>query len=301
MHNRINICFCVDNNYTNPLGALLCSLVASNGHRRIDIYIISYDLTSSSKARLKSIIGAIANFSLIFITSTNRDIQQLTTEKNFYVTPSTYIRFELADALPKLDKVLYLDADIIIAGDIQELWDTNIANHYIAAVENPFFDRHQSLGMDNSYGYFNAGVLLANLSLWRQDDIKKHAIAFMNTNSAACILFDQDTLNAVCKGLWIRLALRWNLQLIYLTRARELPHYKDEIRQTLANPTIIHYTTNSKPWHFFDPHPLKHLYKKYENKFSYRASTQQNKLIDIIKEPVRWLYYKIRFFYQLRI
>lgn len=288
----INICFCIDENYVHQLGAVLYSLIESNHKNNIDIYVLINNVSKISQERLGLLIQTIDNFSINFIESQDSEVQKL--EAGGHISSATYIRFEIPSLLSNLEKVLYLDADIVISDDLSELFNTNIENNYVAAVENPFFDRYESLGMSRNDGYFNAGVLLINLSLWRERNIKNKAINFLSSNKLMCIMFDQDALNAIFQGKWKKVDIRWNLQTSFIRGRKRLPDLIEQIDNAFLNPAIIHYSSSSKPWDILDPHPLTYIYRKYEAKFGkYRKRLS---FFQLLRSFVKWGYLKYFYF-----
>lgn len=293
--NHINICFCIDENYVCQLGAVLYSLVGSNSDNYLDIYVLSSQLANSSKARLAAVVSNVAKFSINFVDSLDSQVQQL--EAGGHISAATYIRFEIPNLLIGLDKVLYLDADLAVEDNLKVFWDTDVDNYYVAAVENPFFDRYESLGMESSCGYFNAGVLLMNLSRWRLEDVKNKAIDFLIEKKSIALMFDQDALNVVFNGEWKKVSIRWNLQTSYLRHRKKLPALSSEIKSAFINPGIIHYSSSSKPWNVLDPHPLTYVYRQYEAKFGIFRS--KNQISGLFRSVVKWLYLKAVYFFQM--
>ena len=291
----INVCFCIDENYVCQLGAVLGSLVESNHQNNLDIYVLSNGVAKASKSRLATVIDGVDKFSITFVDSQDENVQEL--EAGGHISAATYIRFEVPSLLSKLDKVLYLDADLVVADDLSEFWNVDVTNHYVAAVENPFFDRYESLGMDAKQGYFNAGVLLMNLNRWRADDVKAKAIDFLKINKRDCLMFDQDALNVVFKGLWLPVSLRWNLQTSYLRGRKRLPKLMGEIKAAYYHPGIVHYSSSSKPWDILDPHPLRFLYEKFESDFG--KPKGNNTSLGSIRSLTKWFYLKLVYKYQL--
>lgn len=294
----INICFCIDEGYVPYLGAVLTSLIDSNKHNTIDIYVLTSDVSESSKQRLEAAVKAITNFTITFVNAKDQNIKRL--EAGGHISSATYIRFEIPELLSKIDKVLYLDADLIILDDIVDYWNIDISEYYVAAVENPFFDRYSSLGMKPSYGYFNAGVLLINLSKWRKDNVKEKALDFLNENKINAIMYDQDALNAIFSGCWKKVGLRWNLQTSYLRRKLQLPTHITEITDAYNTPGIIHFSSSSKPWDFLDPHPYTSVYKKYEGEFGGKVKRKKLTRFEMLRSAIRWVFIKAIYLYQLK-
>ena len=157
----INICFCIDENYVCQLGAVLLSLVDSNKQNKVNIFVLSNGVTEHSKQRLAKTIESIEYFEITFVNSQDKSVNEL--EAGGHISSATYIRFEIPALLKNIDKVLYLDADLVITDDLSDFWNVELDDNYVAAVENPFFNRYKSLGISPEFGYFNAGVLLMNL------------------------------------------------------------------------------------------------------------------------------------------
>ena len=172
---------------------------------------------------------------------------------------------QLAEILP-LHKVLYLDADIVVMGNIENIFNIEISNQILAAVLNPGFARHANLGMDADAKYFNAGIFLANLDLWRSLDIYQKCLSYMQSNLQNIELADQDVLNAVVNGKWTAMPPRYNQQTIFF-EPDFLKKYTGisppELDLTLHSPVIVHFTGSSKPWQFMCRHPFKAQYWKF--------------------------------------
>ena len=137
-------------------------------------------------------------------------------------------------------KILYLDTDIIALKNIAELYETDISNYYLAAVE----DKHGNLMKTRlkfapEETFFNGGMQLLNLDKFREDGLE--AIIMQKLRE---VLFytDQDVINDVCRGKILSLPLKYNIMPVmsaYKTR-------KAEFLETLPNPVLVHFT--AKPW-----------------------------------------------------
>lgn len=292
MTNRINVCFCIDNNYVSQLGAVLYSLIDSNSMNEVRVYVISSDVLEVSKESLSEIIKKIENFSIEFIDVFDKNLLSL--EAGGHISSATFIRFSIPELLNSIDKVLYLDADLIIKDDLVKFWDVDLEDSYVCAVDNPLFGRYESLFMDDDWGYFNAGVMIMNLPLWRKDNIKEQALEFLSGHKDVAIMFDQDALNSVMHGKWIKADIRWNLQTVFLRKKRDLILDFKELNDSISNPGIIHYSTSSKPWQLLDPHPLRYCYLENEEKFQKVPRIYKG----FFKSIVRYIYVRLVFAYQ---
>lgn len=292
MTEKINVCFCIDNNYVSQLGAVLHSLTESNLHNNLDIFVIGSDLLEYSKESLSNIIIDVDGFSIKFIDSSDEKLSSL--RAGGHISTATFIRFSIPELLGFIDKVIYLDADLIVTDDLTKFWDIDLNNSYVCAIDNPFFNRYESLFMDVAWGYFNAGVMIMNLPQWRKSNIKERAVEFLNRHEDVAIMFDQDALNNIIAGNWIKAPIRWNLQTVFLRRRKELLIKYKDLNESISNPGIVHYSSSSKPWQLLDPHPLRYLYLKNEKKFNKVPRLYKG----IIMSVVRYIYVRAIFIFQ---
>ncbi|MDE6160013.1 MAG: glycosyltransferase family 8 protein [Bacteroidaceae bacterium] len=174
-----------------------------------------------------------------------------------HVTPTALIKFELPNYFKTLDKILYLDGDIIIKNNIDDLFKLDIDGQYLAASYD-FYCRlnkiKYSFKRDYNDFYFNSGVMLLNLKMMREDDVTSK-LWYYKTHMAKTQLMDQESLNAVCGKKTKALSLIWNfnpvfyrqqyieeINHVYSEKYHSLDQMKDDIR-------IIHYVgKKDKPW-----------------------------------------------------
>lgn len=293
----MNICFCIDENYVNYLGAVLLSLVESNGHNRVNIFVIHNGLTNESISKLSNAITTSSLFAINFVNSVDSNVSRL--QAGGHISSATYIRFEIPSLLLDIDKVIYLDADLIVCDDLTDFWQLDISDKFVAATDNPFFDRNESICLKNEAGYFNAGVLLINTKLWRDFSVKEKALEFLSLFKEQAIMFDQDALNYVFNGCWLKAGIRWNLQTSFLRRYKELDTYSaEEVRQAYLLPAIVHYSSSSKPWNFLDVHPFRGVFLGYLYKFG--GKLKKPGLVKYPKFFLKWIFLSYIFNVQLR-
>lgn len=252
-----NVIFCADDGYAAHLGTAIYSLLINNRGLPVTITVLTSDMSPKNQARLGKICG---NFSTPFrIEFVQEGLFSDLVLRN-HLTTSTYFRL-LAPDFIKSQKCLYLDSDVLVVGSIAELFEYDLNDYYLAAVKNPGFQGHPGLGMSPSSHYFNAGVMVMNLSKWRKHGIRNLVFEFTLANSAAILHADQCGLNAVIDGDWLGLRDDFNLQ----TATRKA----DETSR--MQPIIVHFTGNSKPWHTNNFDPFKRVYWSYRNKTPFRA------------------------------
>lgn len=177
-----------------------------------------------------------------------------------HFVPLVYARILAPDLLPAtVERLLYLDADLLVLDDISKLWALPLDGVILAAatdmavprVSSPMgLRRFGQLGIPADAPYFNAGVYLADLRAWRKAGITEQSMAYLHRYHDDVNLLDQDALNAVMHGRWQRLDMRWNLIASLAGRRHYRPDGIDpeEYRQALARPGIIHFAGLLKPW-----------------------------------------------------
>src|SRR6202035_5658175 len=108
----------------------------------------------------------------------------------------TYVRLWLADFFSSnIERILYLDSDIVVVGDIANLWHADIGNAVLGAVTIPGSTRCASCGVPEQFGYFQAGVLIINLKRWRDSDVPAQLRDWIAGNYEKIVDVDQDVLN----------------------------------------------------------------------------------------------------------
>ncbi len=186
------------------------------------------------------------------------------------LSSATFFRMMLPDLLPDLDRVIYLDSDIVARSPLTELWRCELGEAVVGAVRDAvspwaagqFMTHWGDLGLAPETPYFNAGVLVIPLESWRKQEVAAAMLDILRT--VDCVQADQDALNAVAQGRWHELPRRWNVQSMdWRGQTVGWALMRDEVEAALADPGIIHYTTPGKPWWQSSAHPMGDLWFKY--------------------------------------
>lgn len=233
----MDIVYCSDDNYVMPCGISMISLLENNKAADFTIHIVGLNLKEESKSLLISNVEKYNNVNILFyeISKDLFDLYNLSLFNSKYLSFATYSRLFLSDILPSnIDKVLYLDCDIIVVGDISELWNIQINNYSVAGV----------LDM-----CMYAGLLLINLKYWRDKKVIGVFIDFYKTKIDKIANHDQDIINGVFCDTKLLIPFKFNvIDLYYQTKKRNLFGKELEIKEAIKHPVIIHYTSAEKPW-----------------------------------------------------
>lgn len=244
----IPIFFATDNNYVPFLAVALTSLLdnASNDYF-YKIYILTTSLKKEYVEQLKLICRDARpdGVSIDFVSLTEEmDKSSGNFHLRDYYSKETYCRVFIPRVFPQYDKVIYLDCDIVVKGDISEFFNIDIGDNVLGAASEEVMMEYDVFGdyVEKALGiprekYFSAGVLLINAKKYREDDIETKFIDLMNTYTFR-VTQDEDYLNVLCYGKVKMVDLGWNKS-----------SFKSE-KFDDKNLNLIHYKINWKPWHY---------------------------------------------------
>ena len=279
--NNIPVVFSSSNSFAPYLGVALKSMMNTiSKESNYDIIVLEKNIEDEEKRKLLSICENKVNVSLRFINT-----KSLVSNINFYVptkdlSEETYYTVLVPWILRNYNKALVLDCDIIINHDVALLYNTDLGDLYIGAVKeivylgflnNPVLNANDSLteyteiklGLKNPYDYFNAGVLLMNLSKFRENYSMATFFDMIDNNQFSIV--EQDLLNSVCADKVLFLDYSWNFMSCLSEPSiideklslsdTTIPNLKlapeNEIllyEEASQHPYIYHYLTRLKPW-----------------------------------------------------
>lgn len=247
----MNLLFAINHNFTNLLRSCLCSVLKNAGAGHYSIYILHSDLTASDQRAIQEVAGDKAE---CFFVPIDKAMFDGFPETNRY-PKQIYYRLAAPLLLPEeLDRILYLDVDLVVINSLQELYHTDFeGNYYIACshVKEGLTRINQlRLGVEDDVPYINTGVMVMNLPLLRQnlslEQIRQTALKKMRT----FILPDQDILT-VMHGEHIKLVdtLRYNLSDRLIRAYNADPrNEKIDLQWVRENAAILHFYGKNKPW-----------------------------------------------------
>ena len=255
----INVAFICDDGYVMPTSVAITSLKYNKVNDSIvHVYIIASNLSEESEKLFLNFSDEYCCIHIIRVTDVDKYTELI--KDGFPVTTTALYKFDLPYLLPNLDKVLYLDGDIIIQKDLDMLFNSDILGLYAGVVKDYRGltlkgNMHQRLHIDHT-AYFNSGVMLLNLSKMREDRIPEKLLEYRK--NGINYYMDQDALNVVFEEKVRYLSFYNNLQMtcwrfgsmMELSQYYGLPPVNDRYTW-IDQATIIHYTAE-KPWVYFD-------------------------------------------------
>lgn len=253
--NGIHIVVAADANYAMPMSVVLLS-VASNCsiERHLSIHILECGFDLQLKHRVEKSIAQVRTSALMIYW--HAVLPELISDLPIvqgHINPMTYARLLIPQLLPlSVTLALYLDSDLVVEGDVAELWDSFRADQALGAVRDRIsvcgnkggLSNYLQLGIRPDAPYFNAGVLMFNVHKWRQDSISHRVFTYLKECGDLVRFEDQEALNAVLHDDWVELNERWNQQIT----PRSLRNGSDVALPNLTPRGILHFITSEKPW-----------------------------------------------------
>lgn len=272
----IYIVLATDDNFVQHCSVVIASVLANN--KDVSFFVFTEGLKTENERKLKDLAHSMGGELSVCIM--DREVVSQFPMPSFmssHISIATYYRLFVERVLPKtIDRVIYMDCDIVVRGSLQPLFEIEMAEKAIGAVfqccewaqSNNSYCR---LGYSEEYGYFNAGLLLINLDYWRNNGVTDQLFGFIKNNYDRIHSHDQDVLNAVLHKYVTPLDYTWNCLPSFFEKERyTFPLFVD-YSKTNNDPLVIHFVSKPKPWQRECKHPYKSEYYKYLNLTSYKG------------------------------
>lgn len=271
----MNIVLASDDNFVQHCAVTMLSVLRNN--RNVQFYLLTEGLSSENATYLSELVSSYEG-KLEIINVPSSVVQEFPMPKmaSEHISIATYYRLLIPSLLSKqINKVLYLDCDMVILGSLEALWETNISEFALGVVYQSlgWSDYNQSwerLSIPREEGYFNAGMLLMNLDYLREIGFVDTAIRFINERYSRILSHDQDVLNALLYDKVIPLSPKWNYLSIFLNKnileasfPAKFLSYLNEISAPDFSPIIVHFVSKPKPWDYGCENPYRKYYYEF--------------------------------------
>lgn len=261
----INICISSDDNYIKYLAVTVASILKNaNKSDELNFYILDGEISEENKQKVLELKKLKKDTKIEFVKIDKKAFKDCVKFSEYHTIPAFY-RLKMATLLPNIEKIIYLDCDIIVNESLAGLFEENIDDYYMAGVEDLgyfyFYDKYWKYDNFDQF-YANSGVLLLNLKKWREDNLEEKFFDYIKNNKDRHS-HDQNIINIVAKDKIKKLELKWNVQDSFFRKDERNWHpLKNEIKKAIKEPAIVHFTGEKKPWEDCLI-PAAHLYTKY--------------------------------------
>ena len=263
------VVFACSENFVPYLSVATQSIVENAGaSRRYDIIVLTRDISPASMITLtRQVKSDNVGIGFLDVDAALGDIEL---PHHGHFRPETYYRLLAPQLLPNVDKAIYLDSDLIVEKDIAGLFDVDVTGYPLAATRDadtigqiegydatvgPYLKNE--LGMRDPHDYFQAGVLLMNLAELRRTVSPEEFLALSTQRMWRWL--DQDVLNRVVNGNYVRVHMRWNylMDWQHLRRTHIVSNAPADVRaeyeEAATDPAIIHFAgPDNRPWLYVD-------------------------------------------------
>jgi lipopolysaccharide biosynthesis glycosyltransferase len=280
----IHVALAFDKNYLRQFYAMAASLFAHHKSGELALHVIASGIEEDEINSIYHYVEANGHI-ISFYTVEESTIKKFVLVNQW--THAVYLRLFFPLIVPAgIARILYLDVDIIVTQSLQELWQTNLDSHPVAAVYDNYVKTQPLIGIHQEGEYFNSGMLLINRGLWNELKISEKAMNFLSDNPEKILFVDQCGLNAVLKGQWLKLPARFNFMYSSVPPTAS----RDELKVMIREIVVVHYTLQ-RPWHMLCRNRLAYLYFYYLEQSPARKSGARFTDISLAKIPA---YLKIK-------
>lgn len=256
----IHIAIAFDRNFLIPYYVLLTSIFNNDSDSKFVFHTIAEGINDSEKGKIKSFITE-HNGEVVFYNMDSTTVKSFVSPDPKHISAATYYRIYFPDLVPDfIEKLIYLDTDVLVLKSLKSLYSYNLNNFPVAAVPDIHISSYPPLDIEEG-DYFNAGIMLIDVKLWREQKIAEKAIQLIYAYPEKMTLGDQDGLNGVLKKNWFKLDTKYNLTFYNIPETIK----KKEMDSFIKDTVIIHFTTQNKPWLMTCRNRFSYLYFKYLN------------------------------------
>lgn len=264
-----NIVIVSDEGYVQHAAVMLTSLFETNKDKQFSVYLLTNGVSETSVSRLNCLCRAYNSFISIINPEEQLASSLSISLKELPVgqwTTMMYYKLFIPTVLPKSeDRCLFLDVDMIINSDIEELYNWDLQDNVIAAAEDmpDCIKIKERIGLPQEALYINSGVMVCDLCRWRQMELERPIFEFVKRVSDR-IVNEQDVIALYFKDKLTLLPIKWNMVTFYFLRVPKIfDKYLPELHEAQHNPGIIHFAAPIKPWYRDCTHPYGKLYRKH--------------------------------------
>ena len=245
---RKSIVLVADNAYLIQLETTIKSVLYHN--RDVDFYILNSDIAPEWFKLLGRKMEVV-----------NSTIHNVHFDKELFegyktgphINYATYFRFFATEVVDS-DRVLYLDSDIIVTGELTSLFKLNLKGYSIGAVDDVYAYEGRESG-------FNAGVLLMDTAKWKEHSIVNRLLELAAEQNQAVHLGDQSILNIYFEDNWLALNETYN----YMVGTDTFRLAQECERLDDNPPVIVHFASHDKPWNTYSISRLRELWWAYRD------------------------------------
>ncbi len=278
----MNVVYSTSDLYSELAATSIASLLENNKDiDEITIYIIDIGISYKHKQDLNELVSSYGHC-LEFLVDLN--VENITHTKidvgRWHI--STFSRLFLLHVLPEeMNKVIYIDCDMIIRHSLKALWEMDMQETWCMSADDCRGKMYRrDIGISEDLIYTNNGLMVIDLAAWRKNDVESKFIDFINKYHGDITYMDQGVLNGVLQPIKKvkLLPISYNAQTvcydlgydgIQVCRSPVWAYSKEEFNEGISDPIVVHFTTcfmsGTRPWFKVDHHPYREEFLRYRS------------------------------------
>lgn len=293
----MNIMYAADDNYAEIMGVSIMSLIMHNKESELHFFLVEDKISQQNIDYLKKMITD-NNADVTFIPKPDIRGKLGVDLKTLRWSDSAYSRLFLKALFghkQEIEKILYLDCDVLVVDSLKELWEEDITDYLGAACLECMSNMHKRIiGAKKTDNYVNTGMLLLNVKRWIEEDIDTVVSEFIKKYKGKTEYVDQGVINGTISNSLKLVSPRYNLTALaydftyeemQVYRKPEFGYSKEVWEEAIKNPAVVHFTTSFlsvRPWFKGSKHPYAAEWKKIHGQTpwkenDYRVLTSRKK------------------------
>lgn len=241
----MNVAFVCNNRYVKYVSVTMVSILQNHPNLDIHFYLICNDISERSRKYIDE-LRKLYTFGITFLTVNTDEFAEIKNSHNAHISNETNFRYFIADLLPGVDKLLFLDGDLVVDAPLEDMYNINIEKYLVAVAKDPL-DRglkgwFEKFHIPLEYPYLNTGVFLVNMKKWRDLHLSEKLIQAARQWGELFWFPDQDAINVLCYDKNFLIDQKYNF-------CCELhwDNLEDRARAE-KNAVIYHWAGPRKPW-----------------------------------------------------
>ena len=270
---KYHVTLASDSNYIEFVATVLVSLFKNNPDASIAVHLLANALSGDDVCRVQKHIPQERGELFVYPIDNFEERFKVGVKATIAIT--SYARLFLPAILPvDVERVLYVDCDVLFTSPIDEFYNVDFGDSLVAGALDTLADdtAKVAIGCSACEPYLNAGVLMIPLDKWRKENVQQQFVDFLVARNGNVRHNDQGIINAVCKGRKLVVAPRYNVNSNFFSHPYTLLKESNtpfcslqEYEEAKALPAIIHFTEGflNRPWIANSLHPYRNEYLGY--------------------------------------
>ena len=289
----INILIASDINYAPYYGVMLTSLFGCHEDESFNVFLLTDKTWTDAETERFECLCA-KHHSRFYVQIV--DAEKLRNfPKSGHINLATYYNLNAANLLPStIHRVIYMDGDMIVNGDIRPLWELDLKGNVCAMVPNcTYFDQsfYDRLGYESKWGYYNNGTTVYDLDYLREMNFADKAMRLIEESPEKIKWMDQDAQNILLHEKILSLPFEYNFQTLFFDACKwdtYTESFKHEILSAAERPVVVHYNGWLKPWHYrYYKMPYGKMWKDVCRKSAWSDAPIKTPIVDYAKHLIK--------------